>query len=310
MTDSPYKKILLVADEPGWIFARHCKEIKKRIAKYHIDVAYRKSGIQKLSRDYDLVYVLDPIPINYPPQHKTIMGLRCEFLYQEHPEGPRGLYKNGFPGKCVSIKDKCCIFHVVNRNQYKVFEPIVTDKPLFIAQHGVDEEIFDRKKYDFYINQSPILKISCSGRSSTNKGFHLIQKACSQTKDIVLSAQYGPKKKSKREMPLFYSQADVHVCMSRTEGLNNPIMEAGAMGLPVISTRSGAAEEIIVDGENGLLIDRSPDALKEALDKMRDPEVRHDMGQKMYETIMEKWTWKVKIKEYRKMFDFYFATHD
>lgn len=57
-------------------------------------------------------------------------------------------------------------------------------------------------------------------------------------------------------MPNLYYHADAHVCMSLTEGLNNPSLEAGAMGIPLISTRCGAAEEIIKDGENGFLIDR------------------------------------------------------
>jgi hypothetical protein len=52
------------------------------------------------------------------------MGLRCQFLFEEHPQGARGLYENGFSGRCVSIKDKCSVFHVVNQNQMNVFKDI------------------------------------------------------------------------------------------------------------------------------------------------------------------------------------------
>ncbi len=298
------KKILLVADEPGWIFERHCQEIKKRITEYQIDIVYHRQNIPEISKGYDLVYVLDPMPMNYPPAEKTIMGLRCEFLYKEHLDGPKGLYENGFPGRCVSIKDKCCIFHVVNKNQLKEFAPVVTDKPLFLAQHGVDEDIFDRAKY--VRTKSNVLVASASGRGSSNKGFDMAQEACIKAGYNISLANYGRYKLSKEKMPLFYNGVDVHICMSLTEGLNNPILEAGAMGVPVISTRNGAVEEMIKDGESGFLIERNVDCLVEALNKLKDKNLRESMGNKFYEEIMKNWTWKTKIEDFRKMFEFYF----
>lgn len=299
------KKILLVADQPNWIFFRHCEEIQKRLTEFDIEIAYSRSGVvNSIASQYDLIYVLDPMPMVYPPANKTIMGLRCEFLYKEHPQGARGLYEQGFPGRCVSIKDKCSVFHVVNKNQLKAFTPIVTDKPLLLAQHGVDEEIFDKAKYDK--NNIEELIVSVSGRGSSNKGFEIVQKACGELGIKIAGAHYGRRKLPKEEMPLFYNQATVHVCMSKTEGLNNPSIEAGAMGLPVISTRCGAAEEIIKDGESGFLIDRTVDSLKEALIKLQDKDRRLEMGEKLYWEIMTNWTWKVRIEDFGKMFNLYF----
>ena len=299
------KKILLVADQPNWTFDYHCKEIQKRLTEFDIKIAYSRSGVvNSIASQYDLVYVLDPMPMVYPPANKTIMGLRCEFLYKEHPQGPQGLYEQGFPGRCVSIKDKCSIFHVVNRNQLAVFKPIVTDKPLLLAQHGVDEEIFDKRKYEKNVDG---LVVSVSGRGSSNKGFKIVQKACEEMGIKMAGAHYGRRKLPKEKMPLFYNEATVHVCLSKTEGLNNPSIEAGSMGLPLVSTRCGSAEEIIVDGENGFLIDRNIDSLKEALIKLQDKDRRLEMGEKIYQEIMTNWTWKVRIEDFRKMFNMYFG---
>lgn len=298
------KKILLVADQPGWIFDRHCHEIQKRLSEYKVDIAYHRENIPERSKGYDLVYVLDPMPMSYPNPSKTIMGLRCEFLFREHPQGAKGLYENGFPGRCVSIKDKCSIFHVVNKNQFNVFKDVVIDKPLFLAQHGIDEEIFVREKYPKVKHEK--ITVSVSGRGSENKGFHLVQEACKKTDCVLVSAQYGRGQVSKDLMPKFYSCVDVHICMSKTEGLNNTIMEAGAMGVPVISTKSGAAEEMIVDGVSGFLIDRSVDSLCMALNKMKDEKLRQDMGNKFYNEIIKNWTWKVRIEDFRKMFGKFF----
>jgi len=299
------KKILLVADEPGWIFERHCQEIKKRLPEYLIDIAYHRQNIPEMAKNYDLIYVLDPILMHYPPPEKTIMGLRCEFLIHDHPNGARGLYEQGWPGRCVSIKDRCCIFHVVNRRQLNIFKNIVTDKPLFLAQHGVDEEIFDKNKYVKKPHDG--LVASISGRGSSNKGFEIMVEACNRCGIKCIAAQYGRGKLTKDQMPLFYNEANFHICMSQTEGLNNPIMEAGAMGLPVISTSAGAAEEMIINGVNGLIVDRNVDKLTEAIDKIKDDNLRISMGNKFYEEIMKNWTWKVRIGDFRIMFEYYFS---
>jgi len=301
-------KILLVADQPGWIFDRHCHEIGYRIDKYDIGIAYRRDGIRELSKDYDLVYVLDPIPLRggYPPQEKTIMGLRCEFLYREHPEGAKGLYENGFPGRCASIKDKCCIFHVVNDTLMDVFGDVVTDKPLLKVQHGINTDVFDVNKNEYaFERRDGELKVSVSGRNSSNKGFNLVEKACEKAGVKITQAEYN-KKIPYGEMPDFYSKSHVHVCMSKDEGLNNPLMESGAMGLTPISTVSGAAKEMIKDGESGFLIDRDVDSLVYAIEQLKDDSLRIPMAQKYHNEIVSNWSWDVKVKEYEKMFDLYF----
>lgn len=300
------KKILLVADQPGWVFERHCQEIQKRLTEFDIDIAYsRQKQVVDLAPNYDCIYVLDPMPMRYPPKDKTIMGLRCEFLYREHPEGAKGLFEKGFPGRCVSIADKCCLFHVVNKNLMEVFKDVVGDTPLLLAQHGVDTDLFDPSKYER--KKSDVLRVSVSGRSSGNKGFNLVSKACEETGSLIVAAQYGRGKRTKEQMPSFYNGVDVHVCMSETEGLSNPILEAGSMGVPVISTHCGAVEEIIQNGHYGLLIDRNVDALKKALEKMMYLDLRVYLGRNLQNEIRKNWSWDVRIEDFRNMFELFFS---
>lgn len=64
----------------------------------------------------------------------------------------------------------------------------------------------------------------------------------------------------------YFNLADVFVCPSRHETLGNVILEAWAYQLPVISTRTPGALELIRDGENGLLASgKDPQALSERL---------------------------------------------
>lgn len=52
----------------------------------------------------------------------------------------------------------------------------------------------------------------------------------------------------------FYANADALVFPSYREGFPNVVIEAGAMGLPSIVTDINGSREIILDGENGVII--------------------------------------------------------
>lgn len=64
----------------------------------------------------------------------------------------------------------------------------------------------------------------------------------------------------------FYAQADALVFPSYREGFPNVVIEAGAMGLPSIVTDINGSREIIIDGENGIVIpSKDADALYDAM---------------------------------------------
>lgn len=50
------------------------------------------------------------------------------------------------------------------------------------------------------------------------------------------------------------ASADLFVLPSNFEGLSNALLEAMMMGLPVISTACSGSDEVIIDGEDGMLI--------------------------------------------------------
>ena len=52
----------------------------------------------------------------------------------------------------------------------------------------------------------------------------------------------------------FYAEADALVFPSYREGFPNVVIEAGAMGLPSIVTDINGAREIIIDGQNGVIV--------------------------------------------------------
>lgn len=63
-----------------------------------------------------------------------------------------------------------------------------------------------------------------------------------------------------------YVKSDCFVMPSYREGFPNTVMEAGAMGLPSIVTDINGSREIIIHGENGLIVpSKNVDALYEAM---------------------------------------------
>lgn len=66
-----------------------------------------------------------------------------------------------------------------------------------------------------------------------------------------------------------YMKSDCFVMPSYREGFPNTVMEAGAMGLPSVVTDINGSREIIIHGENGLIVpSKDSDALYEAMKKM------------------------------------------
>jgi glycosyltransferase involved in cell wall biosynthesis len=69
------------------------------------------------------------------------------------------------------------------------------------------------------------------------------------------------------------------VLSSYLEGLGTSVMDAQAMGIPVVATRTGGVPDIVEDGVSGLLVPpRDPAALAAAIIRMLgDAELRQDV---------------------------------
>jgi glycosyltransferase involved in cell wall biosynthesis len=106
-----------------------------------------------------------------------------------------------------------------------------------------------------------------------------------------------------------YASAGIFVFPSIwDEPFGIPIIEAMGTGLPVITTRGGAASEIVVDGETGFLVERGdPEGLANALRTLLgNPELRARMGAAGRQRVAELFTWDRAVTElvghYEKLF--------
>ena len=78
----------------------------------------------------------------------------------------------------------------------------------------------------------------------------------------------------------FYAQADALVFPSYREGFPNVVIEAGAMGLPSIVTDINGSREIIINGQNGVIVpSQDEEALYRAMKRfVEHPDVVADMA--------------------------------
>jgi L-malate glycosyltransferase len=84
------------------------------------------------------------------------------------------------------------------------------------------------------------------------------------------------------DVPAILARADLVVHPSWAEGFPNAVLEAMSAARPVVATRVGGCPELVVDGENGLLVEpRRPDALAAAIARvLGDPARGAELGRR------------------------------
>ena len=116
--------------------------------------------------------------------------------------------------------------------------------------------------------------IVCMGRLHRNKAFDVIIEALGRIENTCLwivgdgPMADGLRQKAidcsvqdrvrflgwRQDISAIHAAADIFVCPSRHEPLGNVILEAWAMGTPVVAAAAQGPSQLIVDGENGLLV--------------------------------------------------------
>jgi glycosyltransferase involved in cell wall biosynthesis len=105
----------------------------------------------------------------------------------------------------------------------------------------------------------------------------------------------------------YFTISDVLVFPSYREGFPNVVMQAGAMGLPVIVSNINGCNEIIAEGENGTIIPvKDADAIKYAMIKMiEDDNYYNNLKENARKMIAERYeqqvVWNAILKEYKEL---------
>lgn len=218
----------------------------------------------------------------------------------------------------ASIVDSYTVSSKVLLDIYNKDESIIK-KPTALIQDGVDCQLFYLKNEERFRNyKNRTIHIGWVGNSkwiidqseiSDLKGIHtIIKPAIEELKDEgynidLLTSDRDKKMIPHKEMPDFYKNIDIYICASMYEGTPNPVLEAMACGVPVISTDVGIVREVFGEKQTEyILIERSKECLKNKLRHLlENPEELQVLSNENKEQI-QAWDWKLTSEKFRNYF--------
>lgn len=110
-------------------------------------------------------------------------------------------------------------------------------------------------------------------------------------------------RKTQEDLESYYKMADIFLYPSKYENFGQPLIEAGAHGLPIVTTPVGVARDIVIDGETGYLTSDDPKAISEGIYLLRDSNLRRQMGSQIKNLIREKFNWENIMNQYLALYN-------
>ncbi len=105
------------------------------------------------------------------------------------------------------------------------------------------------------------------------------------------------------KMSNYYNSIDVLICCSGAEGTPNPVLEAMACGVPVITTNVGVVDEAFGPQQKAFILrERTPAALTDAVEQLaRNPALLMPLSMENRKSI-KRWDWSIQTDAYRRFF--------
>jgi len=109
---------------------------------------------------------------------------------------------------------------------------------------------------------------------------------------------------SKDQLPNLYACLDVYLITSRIEGGPKGLMESMAIGVPVVSTRVGMSEDLIINHHNGIISDvDDSDGLIKGLDQLLGNALLVKKITNNASKNILQYSWPVVIHQYESMYN-------
>lgn len=200
----------------------------------------------------------------------------------------------------------------------ELYEKSNIKKPNMIITDGVDLELFYPKNIKRFNNiKDRELVVGWVGNSAWNgdlendyKGLNTIIKPVIE--DLRIDA-YNirleccdklEKMIPHNKMVDYYKNIDVYICASVNEGTPNPVLEAMACGVPIISTNVGIVSEALGEKQKKYICKtREKEELKRKIMSFIDD--LDNVKELVEENIsqIKKWDWKLKTNDFRYFFE-------
>jgi len=296
-------RILLCPDKHNWSFDHIAQFLIQTLSnKYTFDKLYRQDIItsdyvvknREAYIKYDIVYLF-----NYQVDYLNDV-VPCTKII-------KGIYQGNTTRKALtkSHLQKCAAINLGSKLIYKEFE---VDQehfpPLFYATGAINTDMFSPSS----TCEERSFTVGWTGRPNRHfKGFYThvvpaIEKVKNTVPNILFSTRFsGPFE----TLPQFYHAVDVLVIASDADAGPSSFLEAGACGVPSISTHIGFPEETIQHRINGLFVERNIDHIAETIIEVeKNRPLLCSMGAQIRKDVVEQWSYPVRSGLWEKMFDF------
>ncbi len=190
-------------------------------------------------------------------------------------------------------------------------------RPLAVLEDGVDLTLFGPQRLERldHLGQREIV-LGWAGNSNWSselgdfKGVHTILKpavAELQAEGLpvrLLLADAAERRRSHYEMVDYYSQIDAYVCTSKIEGTPNPVLEAMACGVPIITTDVGIVPQAFGPQQREFILnERSVAGLKDAIRRLiGSPALFRTLSSENLQQI-QGWDWRLKTQGFADFFN-------
>ena len=295
-------------------------------------ILYLKSLFRKLHPD--IVHFNDPCTIGILAAR--LAGVSLLVMTHHTPELNR---EYNFKGRILErIALKACSLKFIFTSEYSrdtgIQKERLAKEQSFVIYYGLPPRNFthtySKKEIcaEFSVNEGERL-IANIGRLSPQKGQNYLIEAASivieQIKNVkflfvgegelesTLKAQIQQKHLEdyfvftgfRNDVTRLLSAFEILVMPSLFEGLCFAVIEASAMGVPVIASKTGGLQRSVVDKRTGILVEpKDPQALAKAIIWMlKNPQEAKDMGLAGKKYFMEMFTQEQMVKKTEKLYE-------
>ena len=311
----------MVADQPNWAYDHMARFVIKELqSKYdfyidycsyhslkknHISQSLIRGRYSEQFRYLKFSFKRRVLPKTQAYDLVCFLGWYFPFAYDFQITGKRiiqGIFTDGFPPKGHGLKvDPGLSIEEFVRKYLGNSTTVICGSRLILDRYKSYVEnvhyctgAINTRRFKTPVRKHEGFIVGWTGDPHRSfKGFYdfvvpAVEKAASLRPGISLKTRFkGPY----RTLHTFYQDVDVLLIASTGDAGPSSFLEAGACGVPSLSTRIGFPAETIRDGENGMFVDRSVEDMSRAIIFLHDNrENLKSMSSNIRADIEKSWT--------------------